>query len=54
MTEKLIEYDAARYLKTQEDVDGYLKAAFDAGDTQLFIHALSDAARAKGMNKKLE
>jgi probable addiction module antidote protein len=44
-------YDAAAYLKTEEDCALYLQAAIDEsdGDPSLIVAALGDIARARGM-----
>lgn len=44
-------YDAASYLKTEEDCALYLQAAIDEaeGDPSLIVAALGDIARARGM-----
>lgn len=44
-------YDAAAYLKTEEDCVLYLQAAIDEseGDPSLIVAALGDIARARGM-----
>ncbi len=44
-------YDAATYLKTEEECALYLQAAIDEsdGDPALVIAALGDIARARGM-----
>jgi probable addiction module antidote protein len=44
-------YDAAAYLKTEQDCALYLQAAIDEsdGDAALVIAALGDIARARGM-----
>jgi probable addiction module antidote protein len=44
-------WDAADYLKTDEDMALYLEAAFDEGDATLVAAALGDIARAKGMGE---
>lgn len=48
---KLMKFDAADYLKTEEDMAGYLDACFqEGGDDPAFITAaLGDIARARGM-----
>jgi len=49
MTEtKTRPFDAANYLKTEEDVAEYLKLAREANDPQLLSAVLSDIARALG------
>ena len=44
-------YDAAAYLKTEQDCALYLQAAIDEsdGDVALVVAALGDIARARGM-----
>ncbi len=44
-------YDAAAYLKTEEDCAMYLQAAIDEadGDPSIIVAALGDIARARGM-----
>ena len=42
-------YDAARYLKSEEQMAAYLEAAFEDGDPQVVATALGNIARAKGM-----
>ncbi len=44
-------YDAATYLKTEQDCALYMQAAIDEsdGDASLVIAALGDIARARGM-----
>jgi probable addiction module antidote protein len=51
MTIKIAKWDTADYLKTKEDVAGYLDAALEDGDPQLVKLALSNIARAKGMTE---
>ena len=46
---KTIPWDSAAYLKSEEDVAGYLEAVFEIGDPALISHALGIAARSKGM-----
>jgi probable addiction module antidote protein len=47
MTIKIAKWDTAEYLKTKEEVAGYLDAALEDGDPQLVKLALSNIARAK-------
>ena len=53
MTIKTYPWDSSKYLKTNEDMAGYLEAVFeDAAETNdysLLPHALGVIARAKGM-----
>lgn len=54
MTEiKTRPFDAANYLRTEEDVAEYLRLARKANDPRLLTAALSDIARALG-NEKLK
>jgi probable addiction module antidote protein len=44
-------WDAADYLKSDDDMAAYLEAALVEGDPTLFTAALGDIARAKGMTE---
>jgi probable addiction module antidote protein len=44
-------FDAAVYLRTNEDMAMYLEAAFEEDDPALVAAALGDIARAKGMGQ---
>lgn len=44
-------WDAADYLKSDEDMAAYLEAALEDGDAAVFTAALGDIARAKGMSQ---
>lgn len=44
-------WDAADYLKTEEDMVAYLEAALGDDDPALVAAALGDIARAKGMTQ---
>lgn len=44
-------WDAAEYLKSEEDMAAYLEAALEEQDPALFAAALGDVARAKGMSQ---
>jgi len=44
-------FDVAEWLKTDEDIQGFLAAAMREGTTSEFLHALNTAARAKGMRE---
>jgi probable addiction module antidote protein len=46
---KLKKLDIAEYLKTESDINGFIKLAVEEGDPQLIAHALGIAARAKNM-----
>ncbi|MCL2403823.1 MAG: putative addiction module antidote protein [Coriobacteriia bacterium] len=50
MKTKLTPYDTADYLKTEEDIAGYIDAVLEENDPQLLIAALGDVARARGMS----
>ena len=51
MALKTKRFDVAQYLETDEDIRLFLQAAFEEGTDEEFIHALSTAARAKGMTE---
>jgi probable addiction module antidote protein len=42
-------FDAVEYLKTDKDMADYLNAVLDDGDPALFVAAIGDIAKAKGM-----
>lgn len=42
-------WDAAEFLKDDEDIRHYLKAAFEDGDSALIREAFKSAARARGI-----
>ena len=44
-------WDAAEYLKTEEDMANYLEAVIEDSDPALLSAALGDIARAKGMTQ---
>jgi probable addiction module antidote protein len=44
-------WDSANYLKTKEDIAGYLNAVLEDGDPELLKVALGDIARSKGMTE---
>jgi probable addiction module antidote protein len=46
---KLVAFDAARYLDSDEAVAEYMSAMLQANDPDLLLLALGDVARAKGM-----
>jgi probable addiction module antidote protein len=50
MTYQTSVFDAANYLKTDEDVADYLAAAFETGELEDATHALATIARARGMS----
>ncbi len=51
MNLKTAPFDAAKYLKTDQDMADYLQAVFEdcQGEPQAIISALGDIARAKGI-----
>lgn len=50
-TIKTAPFDAAEYLDSEEAIAEYLAAALEEDDPALFLAALSDAAKARGMSK---
>jgi probable addiction module antidote protein len=50
-TVKTSPWDAAAYLKSDQDIANYLEAVFEDGDPALVAAALGDVARAKGMSQ---
>jgi probable addiction module antidote protein len=51
MAEKLLDYDPADALKTDEAIEIFLSDAFETGDARYIAKALGVVARAKGMTK---
>ena len=47
----LTKFDVVDYLKTEKDIAGYLSAVLEDGDPALFVAAIGDIARAKGMTE---
>jgi probable addiction module antidote protein len=47
---KISKYDVTDYLKTDQDIKGYLQASFETGDSALIARALGNVAKAKGMS----
>jgi probable addiction module antidote protein len=47
----LSKFDVVDYLKTEKDIAGYLSAVLEDGDPALFVAAIGDIARAKGMTE---
>ena len=47
----LSKFDAMDYLKTEKDIAAYLSAVLEDGDPALFVAAIGDIARAKGMTE---
>ncbi len=48
---KLVRFDAARYLDSDEAIAEYMTAVLEANDPELLLLALNDVARAKGMTQ---
>ncbi|QWE20892.1 addiction module antidote protein [Polynucleobacter sp. AP-Kolm-20A-A1] len=44
-------FDVVDYLKTEKDIAAYLSAVLEDGDPALFVAAIGDIARAKGMTE---
>ncbi|UES60014.1 putative addiction module antidote protein (plasmid) [Roseibium aggregatum] len=51
MEVKFSRYDTADYLKTEEDIAGYLDAVMEDGDPALIAAALGDVARARNLSQ---
>ena len=51
MSVKTYPFDVADHLNFEDDIRGFLREMAKTGDTNDFVHALSTAARAKGMSK---
>ena len=47
----LKKFDVVNYLKTEKDIAAYLSAVLEDGDPALFVAAIGDIARAKGMTE---
>ena len=47
--QKLLPFNAARYLTDDAAVAEYMSAVLETGDSKLLLLALGDAARARGM-----
>ena len=47
----LKKFDVVDYLKTEKDIVAYLSAVLEDGDPALFVAAIGDIARAKGMTE---
>jgi probable addiction module antidote protein len=48
---KIMDFDSTKYLKTEEDIAEYLQASLEMDDPEIFLSALSTAAKAKGMTQ---
>ena len=51
MTETFTRYDAATYLRSDEDIQAYLEAAAEGGDPAAMAAALGAVARARNMSQ---
>jgi len=51
MNNMITSFDIAEHLETEADIQAFLHDAAANGDASDFIHALSIAARAKGMTE---
>jgi len=47
----LKKFDVVDYLKTEKDIATYLSAVLEDGNPALFVAAIGDIARAKGMTE---
>ncbi|MCB4323135.1 putative addiction module antidote protein [Alcaligenes sp. 13f] len=50
-TIKTAPFDAAEYLDSEESIAEYLSAALEEDDPALFLSALADVVKARGMTK---
>jgi probable addiction module antidote protein len=51
MSEKITEFDASAYLDTEQAIAEYLTAVLETNDPDLFLAALGDIAKARGMTQ---
>ena len=51
MALKVIPFDPARHLETEEDILYYLEAAMEGNDPRHIASAIGDVARSKGMSE---
>jgi probable addiction module antidote protein len=49
-----VPYNAAQYLRTDEEIAAYLNAALEEGEPALFLVALGNVARARGVAQLAE
>lgn len=49
MTIKLTPFDASKYLDNEETISVYLTEALESGDDDVFLAALGDVIKARGM-----
>jgi probable addiction module antidote protein len=48
---KITGFDSSKYLKNEESIAEYLKASWEMNDPEVFLAALSVAAKARGMTQ---
>ena len=48
---KISNFEASRYLSSEASIAEYLKACLEEGGYELFVQALGDAAKARGMTQ---
>lgn len=51
MATKITPFEAAEYLDNEKVIAAYLKEVMDTGDYELFLSALGDVAKARGMTE---
>jgi len=51
MTIKTMPFDASKYLDSEEAISEYMNAAIEEGDTDLFMAALANVIKARGIAK---
>lgn len=51
MALKVVPFDPARHLETEEDILYYLEAAMEGNDPRHIASAIGDVARSKGMSE---
>lgn len=44
-------FDPSRYLQNEASIAAYLEAVLEQGDSSLFLDALGDVAKARGMSR---
>lgn len=54
MSTRFSAFDVARYLDSDEAIAAYLNEAIGENDSDLFLSALADTARARSMSKVAE
>ena len=48
---KITDFDATEYLETEESIGEFLQAAWEMNDPEVFLSALSTAAKARGITQ---